>query len=250
MYVQLGEDETLPGVPAGCQLPYTSQGTAAYSRAFLERMNLAPGLRAAYVPSAATKKEMDWWRSVGLDPFQATSVAIARSKFACAGLNTPDQFAHAMQNKATLEQLARENMDLIAANKDLARYFQTAFKNARFLDSELATVVDQLQKTKANQAGAAAPAAMPAAPDLERPVVLVPNLVKPVAISAPVPVAALVNEPATVKITSSATVPNVAVLLAPASPPATMPSAPVSGSSSWLLIAGGLFLIYSLGKAK
>ena len=251
MYVALSD--TAQPQSAGCQLPYTAQGAAAYSRAFLERMNLAPGLRAGYVPSASTQKIVDWWRSVGLDPFQPTTVAIAKSKFHCAGVPTADQFAQQMQNKSALEMMARENADLIAANKDLARYFQTVFKNNRFTSAELQTVADQLQKVKGAQVGAPAPAAMPQAPANVKPVVVVKPIEKkivPVALVAPVAVVSDAVQPEISKVTTAtkATTENI---FTAAAPPAVMPQAPATQSASmpWLLIGAAAFLLFA-GRRK
>lgn len=76
---------------------------------------------------------------------------------------------------------------------------------------------------------------------------LVFNSIKPVKVDAPVPVVPIVNAPAAMQILAPAVSSR-----GPASPPAVMPAAPVSAENplKWLLIAGGIFLIYQLGRAK
>lgn len=163
---------------------------------------------------------------------------------------TPDQLTRSVYNRNALEQLARENVELISRDPILARSFQSSFKYQLFGDQDLGAVVALLNNAKADQNGASAPAKMPAAPTLEKPIATMINLVKPVNIIAPVPVVPIASEAAAVKIMPAAGSSSNVSLVAPAMPPAVMPSAPVSGASKWFVLAGGLFLLYKLARLK
>jgi len=244
MYIGLGQ-------AAGAQMPYRVQGDRAYSRAFLERVNLPFRLRDDYIPApgSTAAEQAKIWRAAGLDPFRPIPISEAQAKLSPPGGVTVSQFQLRMRNKAEAELFLRENSDLIAADESLARQLRLIFRKGVFDDPAMATLRKNIADAIARRKGEPVPAQPPLPPVIERPIIAERLIVeRPLVITPPVDVVAgdtgieIVRErPPAVSLPSRPR------------PPAIMPRLPVESvkkSKLLPLLVGGGVLLLILRKAR
>lgn len=246
MYVQLGADP----VSAGCSHPYMIQGDMAYSRAFLERINLKSSLRSSYVPSASAKSQMDAWIAAGLDPFVPVPVYVAQSKISCGGI-APGSFEKGMQNKAALEKLLQENNDLRMSDPILNAVAREIFGRNQFTDADVQSLNAAISSARARAASSSTiPAPALTVKAAEPPLnVATAALVKPVTISTPTVAvqAAYISESS--RPMAYDRPPVAAAPVAALSPLSPVTDKPKLSSGKLLLLGASVALIFLLGKS-